>query len=147
MVADSEYEVGGVLLGHKFADCYIILVATASQKGQMDTKTTFVLDGEYHTQAARSLIERFFVRPLVIGVWHSHICDDVVFSEQDQVSNKQFSQLCNGAVSVLVTLRQNRVNWASYHITTEGTSHLCRTIVNKHIKRKEQANGRKKQMQ
>lgn len=40
-----------------------------------------------------------------MGIWHSHICDGLVFSTQDEISNKQFAHIYKDAVSVLVIMQ------------------------------------------
>lgn len=127
--ADNLCEVGGVLLGYKLLGHYLAVAATIPENTHGQTMTSFTLDGEYHAREAESLSERFWFSPKVIGVWHSHICDGTVFSEQDKISNKQFSQIYNGILSILVTMRNKDFTWASYHIESDGTSHLCKTTV------------------
>lgn len=127
--ANGRCEVGGVLVGHKLPGCYILVAATTPPNTQGQSLTEFVLNGAYHTKEAETLIRRFLFRPRVIGIWHSHICDGAVFSEQDKISNRRFSQLYDGAISVLVTMEKEGLVWGGYYVAPDGSSHLCRDLI------------------
>ena len=127
--ANNDYEVGGVVLGRKMFGGYIITALTFPEKTQEQTINSFLLDGCYHMHKANSLVDEFWLAPEIIGIWHSHICDGPIFSKQDKISNRVFSQIYNGAVSVLVTMREGEVKVVSYYVKPNGTDQLCETII------------------
>ena len=124
---DNQYEVGGVLLGYKICGCYIIADATTPENSNGQSKTTFILEGEYHALQAETLAKSFRYTPTVMGIWHSHICDGLVFSTQDEISNKQFAHIYKDAVSVLVIMQSKKFLWRSYHLALDGKAYLCKT--------------------
>ena len=127
-------------MGHKLPACYIIAAATTPPDAHRQELTRFVLDGAYHTNAAKKCIRRLRGSPRIIGIWHSHICGGAVFSKQDKISNKEFSKLYGGAISVLVTMENERLNWLSYYIAPDGGSYRCRELIVQN-KRRNRMNG------
>lgn len=130
-VTGSQYETGGLLLGHKGLRRFFIVAVTAPCGIPNPDSTAFVLDGSQHTRMALQLSQQFRHRPSIVGVWHSHICDGAIFSAQDRLSNRQLAQHLDGAVSILVApteLGQAPVP-VSYFISARGWECACMTII------------------
>lgn len=114
--AQNQFEVGGLLLGHKCFGGYIVVAVTVPAENSSQDKAQFHLNGSYHSHMADLVARNYWLKPKIVGVWHSHICDGVVFSEQDNISNLQLAEILNGCISILVSLRPKRFAWAAYRI-------------------------------
>lgn len=129
-----QYEVGGILLGYQILQrCYVVAVTFPTETGEK-SKVSFVLDGEQHTAHISEIMQKFCYAPSVLGVWHSHICDIPVFSEQDRDSNKQLAVALDGTLSTIATLSMpmQQLNLTTYFVTAKGKEYLCKTIVDLH---------------
>lgn len=104
--AANQYEVGGVLLGHRNQGTHYIAAVTTDSSGKTASMTSFALDGDAHSQLAQMIINRHQDSLSFLGVWHSHICDVEQFSQQDRSANRILSSLLGGAISMLVTLQK-----------------------------------------
>ncbi len=100
--AEKQYEVGGVLVGYQEGCALYIEAATTCEELCKEAMTSFVLDGEYHTQRAKQIIDAAEMPMSVLGVWHSHICDTARFSAKDRASNRTLAKVLGGVLSVLV---------------------------------------------
>lgn len=129
--AKNDYEIGGVLIGYKEGKVYFIVGTTSSTEITNKSKVSFVLDGNQHTKKALKMIKQFQHNPSVLGVWHSHICDDTRFSVQDRLSNQKLAKFFNGALSMLVIFSTSRqeLNVNVFFITVKGIEYRCHTII------------------
>ena len=126
---DNQYETGGVLIGYQLWRLYLVVAATTSKETNKSTMISFVLDGAEHTRQADDMIRKFKNAPAVLGIWHNHICDGLTFSKQDQISNKLFAEAFDGALSMLVAQRSNRVSLSVAYISAVGTHADCSIII------------------
>ena len=122
--ADNEYEVGGVLIGYRLVNLFFVIGVTLSKNKANASKTTFVLDGELHTDKAVKIIEKYRIHPQVIGSWHSHILDDGNLSEQDRASNRLMASLLNGTLCTIVTMH-DKIRFNTYYITKKNCVFIC----------------------
>lgn len=129
--ACNSYEVGGLLLGHKMLNSYFIIAATVPDVITDKSITSFILDGNKHTESAIKTMQYFQYEPTILGVWHSHICDTAIFSEQDRQANKQLAIFLKGALSMITTMPvpNQRLNFTTYFITAKGKEHRCQTKI------------------
>lgn len=125
----NQYEVGGILLGHKMRSLYFVVATTVPTEVVARSIVSFVLDGSKHTEHALKIMRHFQHEPLVLGAWHSHICDAAIFSEQDRQSNKQLAASLNGTLSMIATMPIQKLNLVTYFIATSGKEYRCQTIV------------------
>ena len=129
VAAKNQYEIGGVLVGHKLPDGYVLLGATTPPDTQEKALAEFYLDGEYHAAEAEKISKRFWGRPKIVGIWHSHICDGATFSKQDGISNEQISRLYGGAISAIATMWDKELTLNSYYVVPDGSFRMCRQFV------------------
>lgn len=132
LAANNKYEVGGVLVGYQILGDYIIVAATAQENAQEQTRTRVTLDGTYHTHLVESVCKEYLIKPKVVGIWHSHIYGEAVFSVQDKESNKLFAQINGGAISTIV-MKHKDFSWISYYVAPKGESELCKTLTIKRV--------------
>ena len=132
-VAESTYETGGTLIGYKFCNTFFVVAITSQEEYETRSKVSFTLNGSEHTQKSSQIISQFKFKPLVLGVWHSHICDGACFSELDRMSNKSFAEIFNGALSMLAVMQDNRVILTTSFISASGKEHFCKTYVQKRL--------------
>lgn len=127
--AENKYEVGGVLLGHRIINLYFVVAVTVPTRCDTRSMVSFVLDGKEHTEHVQRIIQNFRIKPSVLGVWHSHICDIAAFSEQDRQSNRRLAAVLGGTLSMIVSMPEpdKRLNLVSCHITAKGKEHYCNT--------------------
>ncbi len=125
--AGKSYESGGVLIGYKVFDTYYIVDATTPDLTKNSSMVSFVLDGPEHTRKATRIISKYLVKPEVLGVWHSHICDFDNFSEQDRQSNTILARALGEALSMIVTLQtdKHKVKMTTFLVTKDGRHFLC----------------------
>lgn len=130
--AKNDYEIGGILVGYKIGQLYWIIAVTAPNKIVDKSRISFVLEGKQHTKQVLKIMQKFrWYKPFILGVWHSHICDDVVFSEQDRLSNQEFAKFLNGTLSMITILSVSslKLKLNTYFITGKGDELHCQTIV------------------
>ena len=132
--ANDNYEVGGVLLGYNWGRIYFIVAVTTPNKNENSSRVSFLLDGIEHSRKVSDIMSSFACPPSVLGIWHSHICDGLRFSEQDKTSNKILAKSLGGALSMLVIDHANVVAFSTYYISTTGVETRCRTTVCSRIK-------------
>lgn len=84
---NNSREVGGLFMGYRHSSKYRIVDATVPDCEKCSGVASFVLDGAEETAKAEALAGRYTNTPEIIGVWHSHIWGDAVFSLQDEESN------------------------------------------------------------
>ncbi len=116
-------------MGYKCLGEHIVVAATVPEENSCRDKVQFYLNGAYHSHKAEAMMRKTWPKAKILGVWHSHICDDVIFSEQDSRSNRQLAKLLNGCASTLVTLRDEQLVWVTYRILPTGETAKMRTIV------------------
>lgn len=129
--AENDFEVGGVLLGHKIFRQYFVIAVTTSTEIAEKSKVSFTLDGDWHTIHVLELVQKYIHKPSILGVWHSHICDIDAFSEQDRQSNKQLAIFLNGTLSIIAMLLMplQTINLTAYFITASGKERICQVEV------------------
>lgn len=123
--AEKQYEAGGVLIGYREKRSFFIKAVTTTENLCKEAKTSFVLDGEYHTQKAKQIIDAANAPMSVLGVWHSHICDTARFSVQDRISNRRLAVALGGALSILVaqSAETEETEIKGCYITENGREH------------------------
>lgn len=124
------YETGGLLLGHRRNNRYFVVAITTPTETIDTSPTTFILEGEQHSQQAANLSQGFSCPPTVVGIWHSHIYKALGFSLQDKISNKQMARLLNGSLSILVEM--SNTDTTCQHIacftTPDGRDVPCQIV-------------------
>lgn len=128
--AKNDYETGGILIGYKIGQVYFVIAVTAPNKIVDKSNISFVLEGKQHTKQVLKIMRRsLWYKPSILGVWHSHICDDVVFSEQDRISNQECAKFFNGALSMITKLpvSSQELKLNTYFITNKGCELHCHT--------------------
>lgn len=125
---NNEYEIGGVLLGYTVLGYQIIVAATVQCDMAEKSRVSFVLDGDWHTRRVSELMQQFPIRPAISGIWHSHICDDAVFSAQDRRANTEFAATFGGVISMIATMpppaREFRLT--AYAVSPGGKERRCK---------------------
>lgn len=131
IAANNEFEIGGVLLGYKFLNRYSVAAVTVSAEPADKSNVSFTLDGKWHTACALKYMQKFWRKPSILGVWHSHICDIDVFSEQDRQSNKRLAESFGDILSMItmLTMPSQDLKFTAYLISTNGKETLCQVIV------------------
>lgn len=77
-------------------------------------------------------MKQYILKPIVLGLWHSHICYDAQFSHQDKASNKSFATfLGRNILSMIVVLFDNHLKMVTYEITPYGKEKLLSKKENK----------------
>ena len=128
--ANRDFEVGGLLLGYHLQNCFSVVAATVSSPCPSDSAVSFTLDGPFHTKQALKLLHQFQNKPELLGVWHSHLCDAAVFSEQDRQSNRHLAADFDGILSVIVVpLPQQHIHLNAYYIYPNGEEAVCDVVV------------------
>ena len=127
----NRREIGGTLIGYQHRGDHYIEAITVDSRNHTATNISFVLDGALHTKLAQEIIDSADPQWTLIGVWHSHICDTTRFSEQDRVSNRILSALFDGALSLLITRKENSsdIEIAGYYIAQNGTEYPQNIII------------------
>ena len=89
---------------------------------------SFVLDGAEETAKAEALAGRHTNTPEIIGVWHSHIWGDEVFSLQDEESNRRLAQILGNCLSALALpeKQSNLRKLMIWEIDPAGEAKICR---------------------
>lgn len=129
--ARNQYEVGGVLLGHQVQGCFFVVAVTLPSSRDQKSIVSFVLDGKEHSRQVLESMQCFQRKPMVLGIWHSHICDVARFSQQDRQSNKQLTESLGGALAMIVTmpLSMQDVIMNTYFVAESDKEYFCNTIV------------------
>lgn len=129
--ANNLYEVGGVLLGHRFLRTYFIIDATIPISQELRSNILFELNGPKETQLANRLISQYHRKPSLVGIWHSHIGGMDTFSLQDKQSNQKFAEIVGGAISAIAIPTSD--SWldklVSYYISPKGEETLYATFI------------------
>lgn len=125
--AGRSYETGGVLMGYKVLDTYYIVDVTTPALTKNRSMISFVLDGSEHTRKSAKIISKYLIKPQVLGIWHSHICDIDRFSEQDRRSNTILARSLGEALSMIVTLQpdKHKVKMTTFLVTRDGRHYPC----------------------
>ena len=126
-----QYETGGVLLGYRFLWIFYIIGITFPQHFETATRTTFVLNGEEHSEDAEKIMARFIPHLQLIGIWHSHTTEDNTFSVQDRLTNKYLVGQIGGMLSVIVTQQRkvNDIRLTPYYISETSKELLCKYTI------------------
>lgn len=131
--ANNMYETGGILIGYKILWFYFILDVTSQEKISKKSQTSFFLNGDFHTKSAETIIKQYSLTPCVLGLWHSHICYDTEFSQQDKIANRQFATIFEREIlSMIVIMYGNYIKLATYCVLPNGNQ----TLLSKKIRRK-----------
>lgn len=121
----NHNETGGLLLGYKFLNCFFVTEITATNDTE-STSVSFVLNGENHIGQAKMLVNKRILKPFVIGVWHSHICDIKNFSIQDKKTNSKLASQIGDIVSVIVTYNQKDMYcYTGCYIKRDAREYYC----------------------
>ncbi len=129
IATENACETGGILLGYRIFNTHIIVAITTADKAKKKDKTSFVLDGYEHTEKVEQIISNYKVKPKVLGVWHSHICDTNTFSKQDRISNFKLAKIFNGVLSMIVTSYEEKFLLTTFFVTQNSEEYLCFTKV------------------
>ena len=95
-------------MGYRHSSKYRIVDATVPDCEKCSGVASFVLDGAEETAKAEALVGRYTNTPEIIGVWHSHIWGDAVFSLQDEDLHKSWE-----TVFRLLHCQKNRVTYGN----------------------------------
>lgn len=128
-------ETGGVLLGYRQGDVYLVVEATDCGPNAECKENSVVFDEKYLNHIVR-VLSGLYESPLeVLGVWHKHPYSFDEFSNDDRsVSNDLAKRIGDGAISVLVNTApmfrftgeyiDTDLNWIScpVKITTDDSS-------------------------
>lgn len=129
---DFQHETGGVLIGYNWLRIFYVVAFTFPQSFESvnATKMTFVLNGEEHTREMEKIRSKYFIPPKLIGVWHSHITEDVSFSLQDKMSNKLLVNQVGEIVSMIVIQwKGNSIRVVPYCISRNNSQFLCKVRI------------------
>ena len=128
---DFQYETGGVLLGYRFLRMFYIIGITFPRHPESATKTTFILNGEEHTEDARKIMGSFIPNLRLIGIWHSHTTKDDSFSLQDRETNSLFAEEIGRMLSVIVIQEPDtdNIQLIPYYISEKGKEFLCKYTI------------------
>ena len=124
----NQYEVGGVLLGHRQLRTYFLTDATIPDNQRQKSNHSFELDGAREMHKINELYRAHPSKPMVIGVWHSHVGGVETFSQQDQISNKRFASVAGGIISAIaIPASSKQLKKANFllRITTRKRVPLC----------------------
>ena len=126
-----QYETGGVLLGYRFLWIFYIIGITFPRHFESATRTTFILNGEEHSEDAEKIMARFIPHLQLIGIWHSHTTPDNTFSLQDKETNKYLAGQIGRLISVIVTQqsKQNDIRLIPYYISKNSKELLCKYTI------------------
>ena len=124
---DFQYETGGILLGYRLLWRFYVVDFTFPRCLKNKRRMTFILNGEEHMKEMERIKNKYFVRPRLIGVWHSHTTEDSSLSMQDRGANKLLVRKFGGLLSVIVTQQGMKgIQLTSYYISRKGEMHLCK---------------------
>lgn len=118
---DFQYETGGILLGYRLLWRFYVVDYTFPHCIKNKRRMTFILNGEEHMKEMERIKKKYFIRPELIGVWHSHTTEDNYLSMQDRESNKLLVRKFEGLLSVIVTQQEvDEIQLTSYYISRKG---------------------------
>lgn len=126
-----RYETGGMLLGYRFMRIFYIISITFPRRPERATRTTFILNGEEHTEDAEKIMGRFIPHLQLIGIWHSHTTEDNSFSLQDKETNKKLVEQIGRMLSVIIIPHResNDIRMVPYYISVNRGESLCKFII------------------
>lgn len=99
---ENNSEAGGVLLGHRWLRSVYVVSATVPSEDETTSRGSFTIDGTIESSKARIIANSYYLKPNIIGIWHSHVSRIPQFSYQDIVSHKIMTNVLGTAISVLV---------------------------------------------
>ena len=125
---NNSREVGGLFMGYRHSSKYRIVDATVPGCEKCSGVASFVLDGAEETAKAEALAGCYTNTPEIIGVWHSHIWGDAVFSLQDEESNRRLAQILGNCLSALALpeKQSNLRKLMIWEIDPAGEAKICR---------------------
>lgn len=125
---NNSREVGGLFMGYRHSSKYRIVDATVPDCEKCSGVASFVLDGAEETAKAEALVGRYTNTPEIIGVWHSHIWGDAVFSLQDEEPNRRLAQILGNCLSALALpeKQSNLRKLMIWEIDPAGEAKICR---------------------
>ncbi|MBQ6718420.1 MAG: hypothetical protein IJN22_05935 [Clostridia bacterium] len=131
---NNKCETGGLLLGYRFLNYFLITEITATNDAE-SSSVSFVLNGEKHIEQAEKIIKKYLLKPILLGIWHSHTHNVIAFSIQDQKSNSILISQIGSIISTIVTFSDitKDCNYTSCYIKPKGKEHFCLTKVIKGI--------------
>ncbi len=131
---NNKCETGGLLLGYRLLNYFLITEITATNDTE-NSSVSFVLNGEKHIEQAEKIIKKYLFKPILLGIWHSHIRNISAFSIQDQKSNSILTSQIGSIISTIVTFSDvtKDCNYTSYYVKPNGKEHSCLTKVIKGI--------------
>lgn len=125
----NQNEIGGFLLGYKFLNFFFVTEITVTNDTE-STSVSFVLNGKKHIGQAKRLVKGKFLKPFIIGAWHSHICDIRKFSIQDKIANSLLASQIGEIISVIVTHNQNGIYcYTGCYVKNDMLEHCCSTKI------------------
>ena len=128
--ANNQFEVGGVLLGYKFLNRFYVSSATAQLGIEDKSNVSFTLDGEWNMSRIAEINQSRTRKLSVLGVWHSHICDEDKFSYQDRQSNLELARLYGSIISAItIQPSPHRVSLTAYLVSPKGKESLCKVKI------------------
>lgn len=129
-VVDNKCEAGGLLLGYRFLNFFFVTAITATNDAE-SSSVSFVLNSKEHIEQAKKIVRKYLFKPLLLGVWHSHVCNITKFSTQDQKSNLSLASQIGSIISTIVTLNDitKNYNYTSYYIKPNGKEYYCLTKI------------------
>lgn len=105
--AKNQYEVGGVLVGHRLFHTFFVVGATVPCGDDVKSPVSYSWNGITETKKVDVLISSFGLKPIPIGTWHSHIKGTATFSGQDMESNKLFAERFGKTIAAIVIPNEN----------------------------------------
>lgn len=123
----NQYEVGGVLLGQRQLRTYFLTDATTPDNQRQKSNHSFELDGAQEMRKIDQLYGAYRNKPMVIGVWHSHVGGVEIFSQQDRISNKRFANVAGGIISAIAIPASSAQlkHLIFYYISQKGNEFPC----------------------
>lgn len=123
----NQYEVGGVLLGHRQLHAYVLTDVTIPDVQRVKSNHLFELNGAQEMRKIDELYKLSCHKPMVVGVWHSHVGGVETFSHQDQISNRKFANVAGGIISAIAIPAFNAQlkQLIFYYISPQGKEFPC----------------------
>ena len=129
--ANNHFEVGGILLGYRFLNRFYVSSATAQLGIDDNSIVSFTLNGEWNMSRIAEINQCRKRKLSVLGVWHSHICDEDKFSMQDYRSNLELARLYGRIISAIMikSSSSNLVSITAYLVSQNGEETRCKVVV------------------
>lgn len=123
MTVDIQYsilekkEIGGVLLGHIENNIFYVIENVCPGFNIISSPVTFQYDKEFVDYLANHYSQMYKPKLHVIGLWHTHIDGEGIFSPSDRELNDCFVEAFgNCIVSSLIVINDPNVRIVNYCI-------------------------------